>query len=147
MRRAELFSGTSEEARLNELTVHIEFISDFVVANTALFVTHGMVLSIYDFQTKAWDHTFPLIESNAHNSPVKGEGDIVESDSVYESQNYFGCDDDEIEKLVLSFIYQNSIYDLFIQYKGSYLRRLKYFNEVNKPYFEKNKLFQHEKVV
>ena len=43
-------------------------------------------------------------------------------------------------------IYQNSIYDCLVLYKGKYLRRLKYFNEVQKTCFEKAIIFKGDKV-
>lgn len=49
---------------------------------------------------------------------------------------------DEIISLTLNYIFPNSIYDCIVQYKGTFLRRLKYYNETNKTYFEKNRIFR-----
>ena len=54
---------------------------------------------------------------------------------------------DEIESLLLNHIFSNSIYDCIVKYKGLFIRRLKYYNEINKTYFEKGKIFENKKVV
>jgi len=36
--------------------------------------------------------------------------------------------DDEIESLLLNYIFSNSIYDCIIIYKGKFIHRLKYYN-------------------
>jgi len=38
-------------------------------------------------------------------------------------------------------------YDVFVEFKGSYIRRLKYFSESGKLYFEKKIIFKEEKVI
>jgi len=47
---------------------------------------------------------------------------------------------------VLNNIFKNSIYDCLVLYKGKYLRRLKYFNEVQKTCFEKAVIFKGDRV-
>lgn len=54
---------------------------------------------------------------------------------------------DEIESLMLNYIYPNSIYDCIIKYKGQFIRRLKYYTELNKTYFEKANMFEGFKVI
>lgn len=49
--------------------------------------------------------------------------------------------DDEIQTIMLNHIFPSMVYDCFVQYKGSQLRRLKYYNEINKTCFEKRLLF------
>jgi hypothetical protein len=39
------------EAKLTEISGHLGFFSDFLVSNTATLISHGKVLSIYDFKT------------------------------------------------------------------------------------------------
>jgi hypothetical protein len=63
------------------------------------------------------------------------------------NQNYFGMPNDEIDSLMLNHIFSNSIYDCIIKYKGLFIRRLKYYNELNKTYFEKGMMFEGLKVI
>ncbi len=55
--------------------------------------------------------------------------------------------DDEIQSLLLNYIFSNSIYDCIIMYRGKYIKRLKYYNELDKTYFEKGKIFENQNVL
>lgn len=55
--------------------------------------------------------------------------------------------DDEIESLLLNFIFTNNIYDCIIKYRGKFIRRLKYYNKLDKTYFEKGKIFENQNVL
>ena len=55
--------------------------------------------------------------------------------------------DDEIESLLLNFIFSNSIYDCIIIYRGKFIHRLKYYNQLDKTYFEKGKVFVNQNVL
>jgi hypothetical protein len=54
--------------------------------------------------------------------------------------------EEEIKSLTLNYIFPNSIYDCFVEYEGSYLRRLKHFNEINKTCLEKRTIFKDDDV-
>jgi hypothetical protein len=62
-------------------------------------------------------------------------------------QTYFGMPSDEIESLMLNYMFPNSIYDCIIKYKGQFIGRLKYYTELNKTYFEKAHMFEGFKVI
>lgn len=36
--------------------MHLGIFSDYLVANTAILISHGKVLSIYDFKMQKWAH-------------------------------------------------------------------------------------------
>jgi hypothetical protein len=110
--------------------MHLEYFNDYILANTALILSHGKLFSIYDFKTMEWDHIVPKDENREEDH----------------QECYFGMPNDEIKCLTLNHIFPNAIYDCFVQYQGSYLRRLKYFNENNKTCFEKKLIFKDQTV-
>jgi hypothetical protein len=57
-------------------------------------------------------------------------------------ETYFGMPDDEIYTIMLNYIFASMVYDCFVYYRGSQIRRLKYYNEINKTCFEKRLLFK-----
>ena len=118
---------------LQDVAMHVSFFGDFIIANTTLIISHGKILSILDFLTNQWDHMLPN-EVDASSNQSKG-------------QSYFGMPADEIKSLLLNHIFSNSIYDCIVRYKGLFIRRLKYYNELNKTYFEKGRMFQNQKVI
>lgn len=48
---------------------------------------------------------------------------------------------------MLNYIISNSIYDCVIKYKGKFIKRLKYYNDLDKQYFEKGEIFKNQKVL
>lgn len=112
--------------------MHIGFLTDFLMANTTLIISHGKILSIFDFLTNQWRHMLPFEQGNQNQSW---------------GQTYFGMPTDEIESLMLNYIFPNSIYDCIIKYKGQFIRRLKYYTELNRTYFEKAHMFEGFKVI
>lgn len=59
MAKAEKIPLNYAEAMMQDLTMHLNFFTDYIVANTTLLVSHGKIISIYDFSTKAWEHIYP----------------------------------------------------------------------------------------
>lgn len=59
MSKAEKIPLNYAEAMMQDLTMHLNFFTDYIVANTTLLVSHGKIISIYDFSTKAWEHIYP----------------------------------------------------------------------------------------
>ena len=55
--------------------------------------------------------------------------------------------DDEIDQLLLNYIFSNTIYDCIIKYRGKFIRRLKYYNALDKTYFEKGRIFEGQTVL
>lgn len=51
---------TLQSVLLQDVTMHIGFFTDFLMANTTLIISHGKVLSIYDFLTNQWRHMLPF---------------------------------------------------------------------------------------
>ena len=62
-------------------------------------------------------------------------------------QAYFKSGDDEIKSLTLNHIFPYNTYDCLVEFKGSYIRRLKYYSETGRTYFEKKVIFKEEKVI
>jgi hypothetical protein len=59
LKRAERESRPSNETMIQDIANHLAYFSDYIMANTALMVSHGKLLSIYNFKTKLWDHIIP----------------------------------------------------------------------------------------
>ena len=59
LQKAETLPLTREEAMLQDVSMHLNFYSDFLVGNTILMLSHGKVLSIYDFSSGYWSHMLP----------------------------------------------------------------------------------------
>lgn len=123
---------TYAEAQMQDLTMHLNFYTDYMVANTTLILSHGKILSIYDFSIGKWEHIFP-----------ERMGGAVQQGC----QAYFKQVEDEIKSLTLNHIFPYNTYDVFVEFKGSYIRRLKYYSETGKTYFEKKVIFREERVV
>lgn len=66
LRRVTLVDVPLIEAMFSDLSIHLEFYSDYLIANTALMISHGKILSIYDFKTKMWDHVVPKEQGDAN---------------------------------------------------------------------------------
>mmetsp|Transcript_9022 Transcript_9022/g.8428 ORF Transcript_9022/g.8428 Transcript_9022/m.8428 type:complete len:143 (-) Transcript_9022:893-1321(-) len=111
-----------QEAIIQDVALHVGFFKDFLIAITTLVISHGKILSILDFQTGRWNHMLPMAQDLA-------------SDTLGES--YFGMPANEIEELLLNYIFRGTIYDCIIMYRGKFIRRLKYYNETNKTYLDK----------
>ncbi len=62
-------------------------------------------------------------------------------------QTYFGMPADEIEQLMLNYVYPNNIYDCIIKYRGKFIRRLKYYNNIDRQFFERVSIFEKQKVL
>jgi hypothetical protein len=56
---------------------------------------------------------------------------------VQDHQTYFGVPPEEIESLLLNYVFSSSIYDCIVMYRGNFMKRLKYYNDIDKTYFEK----------
>lgn len=59
MSKAEKLPLNYAEAMMQDLTMHLNFFTDYIVANTTLVISHGKIISIYDFSTREWEHIFP----------------------------------------------------------------------------------------
>ena len=59
MSKAEKIPLNYAEAMMQDLTMHLNFFTDYIVANTTLLISHGKIISIYDFSTQSWEHIFP----------------------------------------------------------------------------------------
>lgn len=57
-------------------------------------------------------------------------------------ESYFGVPEIEIDKLLLNYTFSSNIYDCIIMYRGQFIRRLKYYDDFDKTYFEKGKVFE-----
>ena len=104
-------------AMLKDVTLHVNIFNDFLLANTTLIISHQKVLSIYDFLTGTWRHMLPQEQGNRDQEM---------------NQTYFGMPADEIDSLLLNYVFSNSIYDCIIKYRGKFIRRLKYYNDLDK---------------
>ena len=52
-------SKTATRVSISEISMHLNFFSDFLIASTAIVLAHGKIISIYDFKTGIWSHIIP----------------------------------------------------------------------------------------
>lgn len=57
---------------LKDLSMHLGYFSDFLVANTAILISHGKILSIYDFKMQKWSHILPNEQGNQNTEDKQG---------------------------------------------------------------------------
>jgi len=131
MSKAEKIPLNYAEAMMQDLTMHLNFFTDYIVANTTLMLSHGKIISIYDFSTSHWEHIYP---ERMGEAPQNG------------CQAYFGTSRDEVVSLTLNHIFLYNTYDVLVLFKQSYIRRLKYYSECGKMFFEKKIIFENDKV-
>lgn len=48
-----------QEIMIQDVISHLAFFSDYILANTALILSHGKVLSLFNFKTYSWNHITP----------------------------------------------------------------------------------------
>lgn len=59
LKKTQRLTEQKEQIQLQEISIHLGFYSDYLIASTAIMLAHGKVLSIYDFKTSKWSHILP----------------------------------------------------------------------------------------